>query len=175
MPNVRSRLARCAWILCALLGAPGAVASEPRAPVVTLPRLADGAPFELGSLAGRVVLVDFWASWCGPCRRSLPAYGALRAELAPRGFEVVAINLDEHAADARAFLERHPLAFVVVRDERGDSARAFGVRTMPSSYLVGCDGTIRARHAGFEASELPALRARIEALLEEARCDAPPA
>lgn len=174
MTTIRDRLAWCALALGALLS-PGAAATDARAPSVSLPRLGGAGTFALESLAGRVVLVDFWASWCTPCRHSLPAYDALRGELSARGFEVVAINLDEAEADARDFLARQPLSYVVVRDAAGDSARAFGVRGMPSSYLVGCDGTIRARQVGFRRTELPALRAKIEALLKEGGCDAPEA
>ena len=168
----RDSLAWCALALGALL-APALRADESRAPDFTLPRLAGGEAFALSSLAGRVVLVDFWASWCTPCRHSLPAYDSLYAALGPRGFEVVAINLDESADDATGFLAENPLTYVVVRDAAGDSARAYGVRGMPSSYLVACDGTIRSRAAGFRTQELAALRARIESLLEESDCNAP--
>ncbi|HVF33943.1 MAG TPA: TlpA disulfide reductase family protein [Candidatus Saccharimonadia bacterium] len=169
---MRDRLACCALMLGVLL-APGVRSDDQDAPAFTLPRLDGGEAFAFSSLAGRVVLVDFWASWCTPCRHSLPAYDALYESLAPRGFDVVAINLDESAEDARGFLAETPLSIVVVRDAAGDSARAWGVRGMPSSYLVGCDGTIRSRQAGFRKQELPALRAKIESLLKESACDAP--
>ena len=174
MTTLRDRLVFCALALGALL-APAARAVDSVAPAVALPLLGGQGTFELASLSGRVVLVDFWASWCTPCRHSLPAYEKLHASLAPRGFAVVAINLDETEDDARAFLAGAPLSYIVVRDAAGDSARAFGVRGMPSSYLVGCDGTIRSRQVGFQHKELPALRAKIEALLEENGCDAPDA
>ena len=97
------RLASYALLFGALHAIPAA-AADARAPNFTLPRLgADGA-FAFASVRGHVVLVDFWASWCAPCRHSLPAYDALYGELEPRGFDVVAINLDESEADANAFL-----------------------------------------------------------------------
>lgn len=169
MPTLHARLACCALLLGALHAAPVAAADAP-APEFTLPRLDAAGAFASASLRGRVVLVDFWASWCAPCRHSLPAYDALYDALAPRGFAVVAVNLDEAEADAKAFIAEHPLSFVVVRDAAGDSARAYGVRGMPSSYLVGCDGTIRVRSVGFKDRELPGLRAKIEALLQEDGC-----
>ena len=169
MAAIHPRLAACALLLGALHAVPAAAADAP-APDFNLPRLGASDTFAFASLRGRVVLVDFWASWCTPCRHSLPAYAALRGALGSRGFEVVGINLDEAEADAKAFLAEHPLSFVVVRDAAGDSARAYGVRGMPSSYLVGCDGTIRARHVGFKDKALPALRAKIESLLEEDAC-----
>jgi len=174
MTTIRDRLAWCALTLGALI-APAAGADDARAPAFTLPRLGADGTFASDTLAGRVVLVDFWASWCTPCRHSLPAYDALYAELEARGFTVVAINLDENETDAREFVAEHPLSYVLVRDAAGESARAFGVRGMPSSYLVGCDGTIRSRQVGFKTHEVAALRAKIEALLKESGCDAPKA
>lgn len=168
------QLAGYALALAALVS-PGARADEARAPELQLPRLDGSGSFVLESLSGQVVLVDFWAAWCTPCRHSLPAYEKLFRELGPRGFAVVAVNLDETEADATGFLAQHPVSYVVLRDESGDSARAWNVRGMPSSYLVGCDGTIRTRHAGFKAGEVAALRAKIESLLQESVCDAPDA
>ena len=163
------RLASYALLFGALPAVPAA-AADARAPDFTLPRLGAADAFAFSSLRGHVVLVDFWASWCTPCRHSLPAYDALYGELEPRGFDVVAINLDETESDAKEFLADHPLSFVVVRDAAGESARAYGVRGMPSSYLVGCDGSIRVRNVGFKEKELPELRAKIEALLKESDC-----
>lgn len=171
--GVFGRWAGCALALAALVSPPARAADEPRAPALALPRLEGGAAFALESLSGKVVLVDFWASWCTPCRHSLPAYETLFRELGPRGFAVVAVNLDENEGDATQFLAQHPLSYVVLRDSSSDSARAWGVRGMPSSYLVACDGTIRTRHAGFKKADVAALRAKIESLLQESRCDAP--
>lgn len=139
---------------------PGSVAPE-----FNLARLGAGQPIALSDLRGKIVLIDFWASWCGPCRESMPLYDKLRAEFAPNGFEVVAINLDEVQTDAEAFLARHPVSYPVGLDPTGDTAKTFGLVGMPSSYLVDQVGIVRARHTGFKAKHIDELRHQILGLL----------
>jgi thiol-disulfide isomerase/thioredoxin len=102
------------------------------------------------SLRGRVVLLDFWASWCGPCRQSFPWMAELRERLAPRGLEIVAVDLDKNREQADAFLDRYPAAFTVAFDPKGATAQAYGVRAMPTSLLIGRDGKVVQIHAGFD-------------------------
>ncbi len=148
-----------------------AAATSAAAPAFDLPLL-DGGQLARADLAGSVALVDFWASWCTPCRHSLPDYDRLNAKLAARGFRVIAVNLDEEVADARAFLAEHPLSLTIARDPEGHVAEAFGLRGMPTSYLLGCDGTVRETHTGYEAGDLAKLEASVEQLLSEASCHA---
>jgi cytochrome c biogenesis protein CcmG/thiol:disulfide interchange protein DsbE len=141
--------------LCALLISTSALASPPRlapgtlAPSFTLP--ARKGSVALDSLRGRVVLLDFWASWCGPCRESFPWMADLQRRLDAKGLTVVAVNLDKSRGLADEFLARHPAAFAVAFDPEGRTADAFGVRAMPTSLLLGRDGVIVATHAGFDS------------------------
>ena len=155
-----------ALLLPAMLG--GTVfAAEPGkpAPAVTLPELQSGQPFELAALRGRVVLLDFWASWCGPCRESLPLYQKLRDEFPRADFEVVAVNVDEDKQDALAFLERIPLQFMLLYDDGGKVAASYALKGMPSSYLIDRDGNVASRHVGFQRKDLAPLREHIMRLI----------
>ena len=136
------------------------------APVFDLP--AAGAPnVRLADLKGRVVYVDFWASWCGPCRVSFPVLEQLRGELGPKGFEVLAINVDEVEADARQFLSEVPVSYLVVRDAAGITPQTFGILGMPTGYLIDRQGMVREIHQGFRKSDGEMLRTAIVALLGE--------
>lgn len=126
-----------------------------------------GAPRALAELHGRVVYLDFWASWCGPCRQSFPFMNTLQTELGEQGLAVVAVNLDEETADAASFLAAHPARFQVAGGDNTACASAFQVEAMPSSYLVDRAGRVRLVHHGFRAGDAETLRARIEALLAE--------
>jgi cytochrome c biogenesis protein CcmG, thiol:disulfide interchange protein DsbE len=141
---------------------PSLTAGTASAPAFSLPGR-DGT-VSLDSLRGRVVYVDFWASWCEPCRRSFPWLNALRERYADRGLTIVAINLDKdrHAADA--FLEKFPASFLVAYDPAGKTAEAYRVSAMPSSFLIGPTGTLLSSHAGFDSRKT----GPIEALIQEA-------
>ena len=152
-----------------LLLAPAAFALEPgaAAPAFALPR-ADGATLDSSSLRGRVVLVDFWASWCAPCRKSFPALDALGKRYAAQGLTVVGINVDTERAEADRFLAAVPVSFAIVFDPDGTMPTAFGVKAMPSSYVVGRDGKLRLANLGFRAKDEEKLEAAIQAALAEA-------
>lgn len=137
-------------------------------PEWALPVIANGEGILTGgSNLGRVTYVDFWASWCGPCRLSLPALNRLSQEFDPNDFAVVAISVDYVDEDALDFLARYPVDYPVAIDKTGDSGRAFAVAGMPSGYLIGRDGLIREVHVGFRKGDEQVLRERIQALLSE--------
>jgi DsbE subfamily thiol:disulfide oxidoreductase len=149
----------------AALDVRGAMAGQ-QAPALRLPT-ADGTYLSLADQKGNVVLVDFWASWCAPCRHAFPAIDQLFVDFRSRGFRVIAVNLDEKRQDAVDFLVARPHGIDVVFDPRGDSARTYGLTGMPSSYLIGRDGMIRYAHVGYTDKVLDAYRLEIERLLSE--------
>lgn len=136
------------------------------APAFALPMLGSNNRVSLDQYKGKVVFVDFWASWCGPCRQSLPLYDKLNTEMAQRDFAVLAINLDEDDADANAFLKEHPVHYTVLRDPAGTTPKAFGLVGMPTSYLIDKAGVLRAQHSGFNPVDIDTLRKQIDDLLE---------
>ncbi len=99
---------------------------------------------------GKVVMVDFWASWCVPCRRSFPWMNEMQERYAEDGLVIIAINVDRDEADAKRFLEKYPASFTVVFDPAAEYARQFDVEVMPSSIILSRDGEVLERHSGFK-------------------------
>ncbi|MBL8535599.1 MAG: TlpA family protein disulfide reductase [Betaproteobacteria bacterium] len=122
---------------------------------------------------GKIVYVDFWASWCAPCAQSFPFMNALHDEFGSRGLVVLGINVDEKREDAQRFLARHPARFPLAQGADGECASRFGVAAMPTSVLVDGEGNIRHVHPGFRSSDGPVLRERIVRLLNDAGHAAP--
>jgi thiol-disulfide isomerase/thioredoxin len=117
---------------------------------------------------GRVVLVDFWASWCAPCQESFPAYARLEGEFAPQGLVILAVSVDQVPAAFAGFVRRQRPPFATVRDRGQSLVRRVEIATMPSCYLLGRDGTVRFIHAGFYGSRTEnELRREIGMLLRE--------
>jgi peroxiredoxin len=163
-------MTRIAIGLFGLLLAAIASAVEPGAPAPDfhLPRFDSGQSVGLADFRGKVVLVDFWASWCSPCRQSLPLYAKLRDNYAAADFAIIAIGLDEDVADGKAFLAEHPIAYTTLQNPQGDIAKAFDLKGMPSSYLLDRQGIVRARHVGFTPADIAALKKEIDALVAHA-------
>ncbi len=115
---------------------------------------------------GHVVYLDFWASWCGPCRASFPWMAKLAAAHASDSLVVIAVNLDKDRALADAFLAQHPAPFTIAFDASGKTAEAFQVSAMPTSFLIGRDGTILMRHAGFDPRQAAGLEGRVTEALK---------
>jgi cytochrome c biogenesis protein CcmG, thiol:disulfide interchange protein DsbE len=131
-----------------------------QAPGFSLP--ATAGTVTLDSLRGRVVYLDFWASWCQPCRRSFPWMETMRQRYSGKGLTVVAVNLDKDRRAADGFLARWPAGFPVAFDPAGKVAEAYGVAAMPTSFLIGRDGVILSTHAGFVPGKAGELETRIQ-------------
>ena len=121
--------------------------------------------FDLTAYEGKVVIVDFWASWCVPCRRSFPWMNTMHDEYADDGLVIIAVNLDQERAAAEEFLAEFPPKFKIIYDETKDLARSFDVMAMPTSYLIGRDGQQIERHFGFKVKKQHEYESAIAAAL----------
>ena len=130
-------------------------------------RGADGAVVRMADTKGKVVLVDFWAGWCPPCKESFPALDVIQRDYRARGVAVVAVNVDERQKDADAFLAAHPHQLLVVFDPHGESPKAFKVKGMPTSFVIDRRGEIRYTHQGYSQGIDKAYRRELDALLAE--------
>jgi cytochrome c biogenesis protein CcmG/thiol:disulfide interchange protein DsbE len=121
----------------------------------------------LEAYAGKVVLLDFWASWCSPCLQSFPWMNELQQKHGGEGLVVLAVNLDQDRKLADAFLGKTPAQFRVEYDPAGTVARQFDVQAMPTSFLIDRQGNVRTRHAGFKEKHRQGREQEIEQLLKE--------
>lgn len=160
------RTARCIFALAWMLLVPLAAAVEPGqpAPDFTL-TAADGKPVSLSTLRGKVVYLDFWASWCAPCRRSFPWMNAMHEKYGPGGLAILAVNVDQRRPDADRFLAQTPARFPLAFDPQGTAPRLYAIKGMPSSLLIGRDGRVLLSHAGFRDEERDELESKIAAAL----------
>ena len=167
-PPRHSRRAFCAGALASLASLPAlAIEAGQRAPAFALPGL-DG-PVQLEALRGKVVLLDFWASWCGPCKLSFPWLSAMQARHGAAGLRVVAVNVDRERSAADAFLRalqpQMTTPLTIAFDSAGETPGRYGAKAMPTSVLIGADGQVLLQHAGFRDADKPALESAIAAAL----------
>jgi cytochrome c biogenesis protein CcmG/thiol:disulfide interchange protein DsbE len=158
----------------AALAAVGVIAVTPTArsltngdpaPACVLAVLDGSRSVNLAEYRGQVVYLDFWASWCGPCRESFPFMNELQRELAGKGLQILAVSVDKTAEDARRFLARYPAQFTVALDAAAACPTAFQLQGMPSSYIIDQSGTVRAVHAGFRNRDRAEIRQQLLDLL----------
>ena len=114
----------------------------------------------------KVIYVDFWASWCGPCRRSFPWLNEMQARYADQGFTVIGVNVDPSKADAQLFLDKYPATFPLIYDPAGELASRYALQGMPSSILLNADGEELSRHIGFSEKHKNDYEQEIVRLLE---------
>ncbi len=131
------------------------------------------AAIDLTPYAGKVVYLDFWASWCGPCKKSFPWMNALQQKHGERGLVVVTVNVDRKKEDAEKFLKQQGSSVKVLYDPEGKIAARYGLKAMPSSFLYDRAGTLRETIVGFHSDEVAKVEKSIEALLSEEAPDAP--
>ena len=127
-----------------------------------------GETLQLEEYRGKVVLLDFWASWCVPCRRSFPWMNEMQKKYADDGLVVIAVNLDNDAAEAATFLQEYPAVFEIAYDPDKQLARSYNVQAMPTSYLLDRDGATIERHLGFKTAKTDEYEAAIVAALKGA-------
>lgn len=145
----------------------GAASFDEPAPAFSLPDIYSGESKNLEQYRGKVIYLDFWASWCGPCRQSLPLLNKLRSELGEGNFEVIAINLDENPEDGKRFLEKYPVSYPVLTDNSGDTPQKYQLSGMPTSYIIDQKGNLRGAHQGFRSGDIEKIRDSVNALLQE--------
>jgi thiol-disulfide isomerase/thioredoxin len=167
--DFRSTLASLITFVFAMNLAPVARALDPgdKAPQFAAPSLEGDGQVSLGAYKGKVVWVDFWASWCTPCLTAMPLLEKLRLELPEDRFQIVAINVDRDLDKARAFLRDHPVGYPSASDPKGNLPKTYGVETMPTSYLIDSNGVVRHVHRGFHAGDVDDIRKQIRSLLED--------
>ena len=149
-------------ILLSLFTSTALLAADPSAPQL---RTRNGGAFSLDSLKGQVVVLDFWASWCIPCRTSFPYLDSLQARYESKGLKVVGLSLEDDDDAVNAFLESMPVRFTILRDPTGSAGEAFGVVAMPTTFLLDRDGKVAARFDGGEKKAQARLEAAVSALL----------
>jgi len=140
-----------------------------RAPVFSARTLDGGTSISLSDYRGKVVYLDFWASWCAPCAAALPALDALRKEFPEDQFRVLAVNVDSDPKLALQFLARRPIGYPSAADPEGSLPARFEVETMPTSFLIDRRGVIRHVQRGFAQDDVSDLRRRIQQLVTDTR------
>jgi len=121
--------------------------------------------FDPGNYKGKIVIVDFWASWCVPCRRSFPWMNEMQSRYEADGLIVIGVNVDRKSEDAAAFLAKYPANFEVIYDPAGALAEEYGVEVMPSTYVLDRNGELLERHLGFKVRRQSEYEAVIKAAL----------
>lgn len=135
-----------------------------QAPTFVLPGV-DNTQINLADYRGKVVLVDFWASWCTPCIRSFPWMDEMVEKYGDQGFEVIAINMDQESILATKFLQRYPNQLTIAFDPQGVVAEQYEIMGLPNSFILNKKGEIVYQHIGFRSTELDKYEAEILSLL----------
>ena len=162
--HLRRRL--CVLVLGLAFDVPS-IAIDKGAPAPLFELAGLDAPVKLAGYQGKLVYLDFWASWCGPCRLSFPWMNELQTRYGAQGLQIIGVNLDAKKEDAAAFLKAMPASFVLAFDPAGATPRNYGVKGMPTSFLIGPDGKIMFEHRGFNQADRPELESRIKTALGE--------
>ncbi len=166
MHRSRRALALALLLLCLQPAAALAIGIGDEAPRFELPQLGGDQTIALAEYRGKVVYLDFWASWCAPCLSALPALETLRRELPAQDFQIVAINIDQDPRKALQLLARKPVGYPSGSDPQGEWPGRFGIPTMPTSYLIDREGVVRYVHPGFRDGDLEEIRKQVLGLIE---------
>ena len=150
----------------AFLLATGANAAGTAAPDFTLPAR-DGGTVRLSSLKGQVVMINFWATWCGPCRQEMPLLAKLQAKYEPLGFTLLGVNIEADSAAAQDWLKGTTVDFPILFDRQNEVAAHFGLQGMPSSVFIDRAGNVRYLHQGYRPGDESKYADMIRSLVKE--------
>ena len=165
--RTKTNLCAMALVLLSLFVAGSAVGEDSQpAPDFTLED-ATGQAVTLSDLRGQVVMINFWASWCGPCRQEMPLLEQIHQRYEPLGFKLLGVNVEENPADGRAFLAERPVSFPVLYDPENGLSKLYDVVAMPSTVLIDRQGNIRFLHHGYKPGYENDYQDQIRALARE--------
>lgn len=136
------------------------------APDFTLPTR-DGGRLSLDELKGQVVMINFWATWCGPCRQEMPLLQQIQAKYEPLGFTLLGINVEPDSAVAQTWLAQVPVSFPILFDRENKVAASYGVQGMPSSVFIDRSGNVRFVHRGYQPGDEAKYADMIRSLVKE--------
>ena len=136
-----------------------------KAPGFSLP--GQNNTIQLSKYKGQVVYLDFWASWCEPCKRSFPWMNELQTHYGDEGFKIIAVNLDESRKEANEFLSKMPATFDIAFDNSGKTAEAYNLKAMPSSFLIDRNGNLVHKSLGYRAEEKKIIEKKIKQLVDK--------
>ena len=149
-----------------LAGSPAHTAAPAAAPDFSLPAR-DGSAVRLSELRGQVVMINFWATWCGPCRQEMPLLEQIHARSEPLGFTLLGVNVEPDSAPAQAWLKGVPVSFPILFDRENAVSAQFGVEAMPSSVLIDREGRVRHVHRGYKPGDESTYADLIRSLVKE--------
>ncbi len=132
------------------------------------PATSEAAAFDLDHYRGKVVVLDFWASWCKPCRQSIPWLNEMRSRYGEQGLVIIGVNVDANREDAERFLKETPIDFDVVFGPQGTLAQRHALKGMPSTFVFDRDGKLVATHLGFQQAKTNAREAALKLLIDKA-------
>jgi peroxiredoxin len=140
--------------------------AQSAAPDFTLKSQKDGN-IKLSELRGKVILINFWASWCGPCRQEMPVLDELYRHYRPLDFTILGVNVEQNSDDAKSLLKDVPVSFPILFDTENKISKLYDVKGMPSTVLVDRDGNIRYVHMGYQSGVEAEYQTQIRELIRE--------
>ena len=161
-----SRLLMVCLVSLMCINLASAAAVKGPAPNFTLKSMS-GKNLKLSEMTGNVVLINFWASWCGPCREEMPYLNALHKKYAPLGFTVLGVNVEEQLDGARGFLSNVPVDFPILLDNTNKVSKQYKVVAMPTTVVIDRDGNMRYLHEGYKSGDEKKYRQMVKKLVRE--------
>ncbi|MGB8327502.1 MAG: TlpA disulfide reductase family protein [Steroidobacteraceae bacterium] len=158
----------CLLAAALCLGLPAFATTYPDpAPDFRLPARGSTKPITLSQFRGQVVMLNFWASWCGPCRKEMPILDGIQRRYRPLGFTLVGVNVEPNSADAEAFLRQTPVAFPIAYDAQSAVSKLYQVTGMPNTVIIDRKGAVRFVHRGYQPGDENAYLDQIRMLVRE--------